>query len=38
MNPSFRGANRMAIGKFHRGNVKAGVVDRPIDAALATEL
>jgi hypothetical protein len=38
LEPGFRGANRMVIGKFHRGNVKAGVVDRPIDAALATEL
>jgi hypothetical protein len=31
-------ANRMVIGKFHRGNVKDGVVDRPIDAALTAEL
>jgi hypothetical protein len=31
-------ANRMVIGKFHRGNVKGGVVDRLIDAALAAEL
>jgi hypothetical protein len=36
--PGFRRANRMVIRKFHRGNVKGGVVDRLIDAALAGEL